>query len=638
MDIRTFRLVATLAVALASVTAARAGSPGDSARVAAIDLGSAHPFQGDAPVTLTVALKLRDAGGMQALLESTYSNGSPNFRRFLTPQDFAARFGPTPESIDLVTRHFQAAGFDVERATVAQLNVTARMATIEREFGVSFHSFEVPATADAKAYRFRAPVGAARISAAIADQVDAVVGFDDRPRFHTMLRLAQGTLQSRPATVTPPPNTPDPPGKWTVADLAQYYDVTPLQKRGISGKGRTIGIVTLAAFTPSDAFAYWSSLALQVDPKRIKVVDIDGGPGAPSDASGSDETTLDVEQSGGLAPGAKIVVYQAPNTDQGFLDAFARAIGDNKADAVSVSWGEWEEFLVPGTQISDPDAAGELHAYDNLFIQAALQGQSLSAAAGDSGSYDAADFFPLPSFTNVLSVDHPAVDPYICAAGGTTLPGLQEYVLPSGSIFPVNVADERAWSWDYLDGLCAVLRLDPLDCGIFPVGGGGGVSLVFPPPSYQDGVAGMRTSEPKQVLIDLTQNPPQKLVKLPAGFVGRNLPDISLNADPETGYTVFYTSDVTGFGVADYWGGTSFVAPQLAGITTLLDQNAGKRIGLLNFALYGLASSGAAYSGSHPPLRDIRQGNNEFYAAGSGYDPASGLGVLDVAAFAAAIR
>lgn len=80
---------------------------------------------------------------------------------------------------------------------------------------------------------------------------------------------------------------------------------------------------------------YWTGLGLPVKANRLKVVDVDGGPGVPSDDSGSEETTLDVQQSGGVAPAAKMIVYQAPNTDQGFYDAFARAINDNAAETVS---------------------------------------------------------------------------------------------------------------------------------------------------------------------------------------------------------------------------------------------------------------------------------------------------------------
>ena len=406
MNTRVFSYVGTFVLALGSVTAALSGSPQYSAKTPAIDLGSAHRFEGNGQITVTIALKLPNADEMQALVNSIYTPGDPNFRHFLTAEEFSAKFGPVPETVERLTRHMQAAGLTIERAGVAHLRASGAMEAIEHEFGVSFHTFEIPATTDAAAYRFRAPAGPAQISTLIAGDVEAVVGLDSRPRFHPMHHRPQSTLQLRevrPATAAP--NTPDAPGKWTVADLAQYYDVNPLYKRGVSGKGRTIGIVTLAAFTPSDAFAYWASLALQVDPLRIKITNIDGGPGAPSDASGSDETTLDVEQSGGLAPGAKIVVYQAPNTDQGLLDAFARAIYDNNTDAISTSWGEWEELLVQGTGISDPNAAGELRAFDNLFIQAAIQGQSLSAAAGDAGSYDASDSFPpRPSPTFFLSI------------------------------------------------------------------------------------------------------------------------------------------------------------------------------------------------------------------------------------------
>jgi kumamolisin len=631
---RTVSAFVTLVIGLAGSAIA---APSVYSRSSALDLGSVHNFAADTPITVTVALKLNHSDELDGLIKSTYDSGSATFRHFLTPQEFAKRFGPTPAAIDRVTRHLQAAGFQVEQKSLSHLSVTGRMSSFEREFGVSLHTFEIPATQNQPAFRFREPDVSARLSGAIADDVEAVVGLDNRPRLRPMNHHAPGVSRLRavrPAASAP--NTPNPPGEWTVQDLAKYYDVLPLYNQGITGRKRTVGIVTLASFTPSDAFAYWASLGLKVDPSRIKVVNVDGGPGKPSDTAGSDETTLDVEQSGGLAPDAKIIVYQAPNTDQAFVDAFETAISSNTADAISCSWGEWEEFLVQGTPITDPDSAGDLRAMHNLFIQAALQGQSLSAAAGDAGSYDNDD--PTSGFSDVLSVDHPAADPYMLAAGGTTLPGDQEFTLDDGSTFTVSVANERAWSWDYLNGLCAKLGLDPVSCGIFPVGGGGGVSVVWPIPLYQLFIPGMRLSEPGQVLTDITQTPPAKVLKVPAFFPGRNVPDISLNADPDTGYTIYYTSSKRGFEIDDFGGGTSFVAPQLAGITVLLDQNAGQRIGLLSFPLYELALSGRSYSGKHAPLRDITKGNIEFYKAAPGYDQATGLGVLDVANLATLLK
>jgi subtilase family serine protease len=126
------------------------------------------------------------------------------------------------------------------------------------------------------------------------------------------------------------------------------------------------------------------------------------------------------------------------------------------------------------------------------------------------------------------------------------------------------------------------------------------------------------------------------LFTLPAGFPGRNVPDLSMNADPDTGYILAYTSDGTssgvfppGFSFQPYWGGTSFVAPQLNAITSLMVQGLGHRIGLLNVPLYEIASQG--YGGPGAPLRAITQGDNEYYSAHPGYNQASGLGVPDVA-------
>jgi subtilase family serine protease len=119
------------------------------------------------------------------------------------------------------------------------------------------------------------------------------------------------------------------------------------------------------------------------------------------------------------------------------------------------------------------------------------------------------------------------------------------------------------------------------------------------------------------------------------------VPDVSFNADPDTGYVVYYTSSVSGYGLNPGWGGTSFVAPQLNGVAALLGQYAGVRgagLGLLTNSLYGLVSAGQAYGGSNAPLHVISYGDNWFYNGRNGYSPAAGVGTLDVFNFAQLLR
>ena len=342
-----------------------------------------------------------------------------------------------------------------------------------------------------------------------------------------------------------------------------------------------------------------------------------------------------MEQSGGLAPQANLIVYEAPNTDQGFVDAFAAAIDQNVASTVSCSWGEWEfiDTIAEGGAVTVNGASptSVLQALNDLFMQAAVQGQSLFTSSADDGAYTSVGTFLPPQFNTPLSVDDPAVQPYITATGGTTLAGTQTLPLPSGAPFSVTIATEQAWGWDYLLGFCKAAGLEPLACGIFPVGSGGGVSFEFPLPPYQFGIPGLAVTQPGQELIDTSQTPPLVLAQLPAGFPGRNVPDIAVNADPQTGYTIYYTSNVSGFEILQGFGGTSFAAPQLNGVTALFDEAVGHRLGLLNYPLYNLLSSGSAYSGTNAPLRDITRGDNWFYRGKPGYDQATGVGVPNVA-------
>ena len=607
-----------------------------------VDLGALADRAGDQTISVTVALKLSNLAGAEALMNRLATPGDALYQKFLTPAQVQAQFGPAEADVDKVSANLRAAGLTVERTGSTTLSATGSLATMERVFQTSLHQYLAASAGNTQSYTYRAPLTKPVVPAEIAPVVQAVVGFSTQPVFHSHLLQAPTTLGGEPIQRKKggAPTTGNAPGLLTVTDFAALYDVQPLYEQGVSGGGQTLAIVTLAAFTPSDAFTYWKSLNLKVDPNRLTVDNIDGGPGAPSDASGSSETTLDVEQSGGIAPGAKIIVYQAPNTNQGFLDAFAAAIQSNRADSISTSWGEFEFFdNLANSPVTDPfsgETVSALQATHQLLVEAALQGQSVFAAAGDCGAYDVFDEVPA-GFTTPLSVDYPGSDTAITSAGGTTLPGTQVFTIPTGTI-SIDVPTERVWGWDYLEPLCTALGLDPIACGIFPAGGGGGVSVFFGIPLYQVGIAGTQLSQPGQALIDQSVTPAQTIFNLPAHFPGRNVPDVSFNADPETGYIIDYTSDVNGFTTLTFIGGTSFVAPQLNGVTALLNQNAGHRLGLLNLPLYTLSRVGLATQGPVPVLNNIAAGDNWFYSGRKGYSPAAGLGTLNVANLARVTR
>jgi kumamolisin len=632
--------IATAILGILGASSALAGTVSN-----AVDVGALSGAEASQSISVTIALKLSDLTGAESLMQRLVTPGDAMYGKFLTPAQVEAQFGPNESDVTRVIAELTASGLAVERTTSTTLTATGNAATLEQTFHTSLHQFLMPATAKHPSFTFRAAKTAPVVPANIASVVRGVIGLNTNPVFSPHLKSAPAQLGGSPVIRNPGSTSgvDTESGELTVKDFATLYDVNPLYAKGVTGKGRTVGIVTLANFTPSDVFAYWSALNLKVNANRLTVVNIDGGPGTPSDASGSDETTLDVEQSGGIAPGANIIVYQSPNTDQGFLDAFARAVHDNKADSFSTSWGEWEFFdsTAGGNQVTDVfshDTVSSLQALHEVLVVAALQGQTAFAAAGDCGAYDVFDEVAA-NFSTPLSVDNPASDSAIVAAGGTTLPGVQEFGLPDGSVFSINVPTERVWGWDYLIPLCTALGLDPLgsDCGIFPGGGGGGVSVYFPMPLYQFGIFGTQLSQPNQSFVDNSTTPPTVDFALPAHFFGRNVPDVSFNADPDTGYEIFYTSNRHGFEVETFIGGTSFVSPQLNGVTALLSQNAGHRLGLLNVQLYNLARVGLT-QGRHAVINTISTGDNWFYKARDGYSPAVGLGTIDVFKLSEAMR
>ncbi|MGN6118933.1 MAG: S53 family peptidase [Rhodanobacter sp.] len=622
-----------LAISLAAMLAGVATSVSAAGLQAVTDQGLAPT---DQSVTVSLMLRLRHEAELENYVRQTATPGSANFQKFLTTAQFAERYGATDAQIAKVQGYLSQHGLQGELLdSHLVISVRGTIGQFSQLFGTPVHNYVSRKTGQ----RFHRPARPLVMPVGLGDNVILASGLSNEWHYvphHTSklpvtnLRLANPpttlSAQAR-AAATGNPTATGVPGQYTVGDVANLYNINPLYRRGITGKGSTLAIVTLATFDPSDAEDYWTAIGLDTKPNRITQVHVDGGGGT----NGADETTLDVQQAGGLAPQANIIVYDAPNAGSGFVDAFARAVSDNRADSISASWGLGEIFNfaalnVDGARNTDTTDVGDLRAYHQIFLEAAAQGQSMFAASGDSGAYDTVRALGTGDgpgeFSAPLTVDAPASDPYITAAGGTTVP--VKFVNSSGQVV-LSIDQESVWGWDYL------LPFVPSRDYVFSVGGGGGVSVYWRQPMYQLFTSGMERSEKNQ---ELTYNDPATgpytYLKLPGNFKGRNLPDISLNADPETGYLLVFQGGLYSSG------GTSFVAPQLNGITALLRQSTGHRIGLWNPHMY-LLQNLFGY-GKWSAFNRISAGDNWFYAGNGRYNPGAGIGTLDVANFDTFLR
>jgi kumamolisin len=331
---------------------------------------------------------------------------------------------------------------------------------------------------------------------------------------------------------------------------------------GTDGTGQTIGILELGGgYRTADLNSYFQNLGIAAP--KVTAVSVDGATNSPTgSASGPDgEVELDIEVAGAVAPAAQIAMYFAPNTDQGFLDALTTAVHDTKLKPSIVSIS-WG-----GPESSWTQQA--LNAFSSACEDASTIGVTILAASGDNGSTDGA-----PSGTP--TVDFPASSPFVLGCGGTRL-------AISGS----TISSEQAWN--------------ELSAGEGATGGG--VSEFFALPAFQQ-----------------TANVP----KAPNGFVGRGVPDVAGDADPESGYNVLVDGQQTVIG------GTSAVAPLWAGLLARINQSLGTNVGYLNPLLYA--------ANVETTLHDITAGNNGTYSAGPGWDACTGLGTPNGAELLAALN
>lgn len=479
------------------------------------------------PVSVTVVIRPKEA--LPQLAEMRQRR---NFDA-LTKRQYASRHGASQKDIDEVLRFAHHAGLSATAINPAQRSVELRGTIIQLEsaFGCELNNY-----ASTNGDRFRARSGPVQIPKELEGIVTGVFGLDNRP-------VATPKFQPfRPSSV------PEPLHTFFANELADLYSFPSDQ----TGKKQCVGIVELGGGYREDDFnKYFTSLDLQ--PPRVIAVSVDGGinhPTTPDSADG--EVMLDIEVAGAIEPDALLVVYFAPNTDKGFLDAINAAIHDtrNQPGVISISWGAAE----------DQWTEQSLNAYNEAFQAAGAMGVTVCAASGDRGSDDGVN-------DGATHVDFPSSSPYVVACGGTR-------VETDGK----KITSEIVWHESEASA------------------SGGGVSNVFKLPAYQ-------ASAKVPVSID-TQR------------AGRGVPDVAANADPSTGYRVRVD------GTEIVIGGTSAVAPLIAGLITRLNEARGKKAGFIHPKLYSKQTL----------CRDIVEGNNitttskKGYSAGKGWDACTGLG------------
>jgi subtilase family serine protease len=585
-------------------------------------------------------------------LDYLEAQAQQGFRNYLSVSQFAGAYGQTPGNIAALTSYLAQFGIKTEvYADDVDISATGTAGDFDAALSVTQNDYHVRAFAAhdglgaIPAQNVHGIAKSPLLPYRLSNFVLAILGLTNygpyaSPAVHVDtkdLKPQQGS-SSYCLALTGLPNACNLP-----SNFAANYKLDGLYAKGADGAGQTVAIVTLAAVDPGAPQYFWKNIAKVPNTGRTFTAEnIDGGPGAPSDASGSGETDLDLEQSGSLAYGANVIDYQAPNRDPGFADAFFTAASQNTASTVSASWGESETYL-ESLILAGQEAKTYETAFDEAFLEFAAQGQSGFLASGDAGAYDASDDLG----TTNLAADTSADSPYITASGGTTLPWSGTLTGPDGSA-TVTVKDQRIWGWDYLwPALAKVNGETEAAAAEANIGGsGGGFSQIEPTPSYQQSVPGTQnfhavkylTPTDYQTIVAGLVEPtewsfnPTPSVTGGSGY-GRAVPDMAADADPYSGY-LLYEPSFAGIGepvLQGGWGGTSFTSPQFNGSTAVIDSYLGHRVGFLNPSIYRAAQS---YGGSPFTSLDTAGTSNDnlYYTGNPGepYNQGAGLGIPDL--------
>jgi kumamolisin len=419
---------------------------------------------------------------------------APGERKHLTRAEFAASRGAQKADIEKVEEFAHEYGLSVVKLSPERRSVVlgGTVAAFSKAFEVELNRYEHPKG------NYRGRTGMIQIPSELSGIITAVLGLDNRPVAspHFRVKNAAGTTHARAAQQ---------PGTFTPPQIASLYNFPG----NANGKGECIALIELGGgYRTSDLTHYFQSL--NITPPKVVAVSVDSGTNSPTgDVNGPDgEVVLDIELAGAVAPGAKIVGYFTPNTDQGFYDAISAALHDttNSPSVISISWGGPESTW----------SQQSLTEYNTLFEDATTLGVSVCVAAGDNGSTDGVN-------DNLQHADFPASSPYVLACGGTKLTA-------TGNTISTEVV------WNELSNNEGAT--------------GGGISAVFPKPDYQANAG-----------VPASVNP--------GNYVGRGLPDVAGNADPTTGYDIYVDGQASVVGgtsaVAPLWAGLIACVNQLLG-------------------------------------------------------------------------
>ncbi len=570
--------------------------------------GNVHPLArpefdrgkiADSTLLPRITIYFKPSSSQQAalsqLLSEQQDRSSANYHRWITPQEFGARFGLSQNDLAQVTSWLESRGFVVRDIPASRnaVSFSGSAAQVAAAFGTSIHRY----TQNGEEHY--ANLTEPSIPAALAGVISGVAGLNDfRPKPRVIRRNLAATK----------PNFTD--GTTThflaPADFGVIYDVQPLYSRGINGTGQKIAIVGQSDIQISDIREFRSLMTLPANDPQVVLV---AGSSDPGMKDGSlQEADLDLEWAGAIAQNATLIYVNAMSA----WDSLQYAITSDLAPVISVSYSACE------AEFSSSDA----QSFALLGQQANAQGQTIVASSGDSGAAGCDPLFATQA-TKGLAVSMPASMPYVTAVGGT------KFNEGAGTYWNTTNNGNNLSALSYIPEI----SWDESTVGLGIEATGGGASTLFTKPSWQSGAG---------VPNDGVRDVPDVSFSASADHDAYVVCDESYNATTKAFIPVCPSGPFGGF---DAVGGTSAGTPALAAIVALLNQSMNSPQGNINAVLYRLANLSAS------PLHDITSGGNVVpcqtnppttgcptsgsgagsmgYSAGPGYDMATGLGSID---------